>query len=76
LRPRLSRASGQPRTLPAWTLPATEREEIRSVLCEDRFGDLAPAQVYATLLDEGRYLLESRLLVLLLGIDEGGEVRR
>ncbi len=56
LRPRLSRASGQPRTLPAWTLPATEREEIRSVLCEDRFGDLAPAQVYATLLDEGRYL--------------------
>ncbi len=26
------------------------------MLCEDRFGDLAPAQVYATLLDEGRYL--------------------
>jgi hypothetical protein len=30
------------------------RAEIRSTLCERRFCDLAPAQVYATLLDEER----------------------
>jgi len=56
LAPRRSRASGRPRKLPAWTLPDEERDQVRAVLCEERFADLAPAQVYATLLDEGRYL--------------------
>ncbi len=56
LPPRPSRASGRPRKLPEWTLPEAERDEVRAVLCEERFVDLAPAQVYATLLDEGRYL--------------------
>jgi putative transposase len=33
-----------------------ERDELHAVLHEERFVDLAPAEVYATLLDEGRYL--------------------
>jgi putative transposase len=56
LAPRPSRASGRPRKLPDWTLPADERDRVRAVLCEERFADLAPAQVYSTLLDEGTYL--------------------
>lgn len=53
---RPSRASGQPRRLPDWTLPADERDQVRAVLCSERFADLAPAQVYAALLDDGTYL--------------------
>jgi putative transposase len=32
-----------------------QRDEIRALLCSERFCDLAPAQVFNTLLDEGRY---------------------
>ena len=44
-------------------------EEQRTVLDlfhEDRFADLAPAQVYATLLDEGRYVCSERTMYRLL----------
>ncbi|MGH9262840.1 MAG: hypothetical protein ACRD08_23560, partial [Acidimicrobiales bacterium] len=37
-------------------LSAAERDELNAVLHEERFVDLAPAEIYATLLDEGRYL--------------------
>jgi putative transposase len=43
-------------------LPArsdTERMAVLAVLHESRFEDIAPAEVYATLLDEGRYLCSS-----------------
>ncbi len=43
-----------------------ERDEIAAVLCEDRFCDLAPAQVYATLLDEGTYLCSTRQMYRIL----------
>jgi len=43
-----------------WKIPDGERDRIRAVLCSDRFADLAPAQVYATLLDEGIYLCSER----------------
>ena len=56
LPPRPSRATGQPRKLPEWTLPSDERQRVQAVLCSERFADLAPAQVYATLLDDGIYL--------------------
>ena len=39
---------------------------ILAVLCEDRFVDLAPAQVYATLLDEGVYLCSERQMYRVL----------
>ncbi len=41
-------------------LPANERLAVLDVLHEPRFEDLAPAEVYATLLDEGRYLCSER----------------
>jgi hypothetical protein len=34
----------------------TERQGVLAVLHEPRFVDLAPAEVHARLLDEGRYL--------------------
>ena len=43
------------------------------VLHEDRFADLAPAEVYATLLDEGRYLCSERTMYRILAAN--GEVR-
>ncbi len=43
-------------------LSEAERAEVRSVLNSDRFMDSAPAQVYATLLDEGRYLCSERTM--------------
>lgn len=33
-----------------------ERQQVLDILHEERFVDLAPSEVYATLLDEGRYL--------------------
>ena len=35
------------------SLSEAEKDRIVEVLCAERFCDLAPAQVYATLLDEG-----------------------
>jgi len=46
---------------------------VLAVLYEDRFVDLASAQVYATLLDEGRYLCVERTMYLLLA--DAHEVR-
>ena len=37
-------------------LPEEERRLVRSALHDDRFVDLPPAEVYATLLDEGKFL--------------------
>lgn len=54
-------------------IPDPERDRIAAVLCEDRFCDLAPAQVYATLLDEGVYLCGWRSMYRIL--DERGLVR-
>ena len=44
-----------PRFVPR-ALPPEERTRVFSVLTDDRFADRAPAQVYATLLDEGTFL--------------------
>lgn len=44
-----------------------------AVLHEDRFVDLAPAEVYATLLDEGTYLCSERTMYRVLA--ENQEVR-
>lgn len=49
-----------------WRIPDTERDHIKDVLCSQRFGDLAPAQIYATLLDEGVYLCSERTMYRIL----------
>jgi putative transposase len=60
-----------------WKIPDDERVEIRDVLCSERFCDLAPAQVYATLLDEGVYLCsETTMYRVLREHDLVGERRR
>ena len=50
-----------------------ERVAVLAVLHEPRFVDLAPAEVYATLLDEGRYLCSERTMFRVLA--ECHEVR-
>lgn len=54
-------------------LTAAERAEVLAVLHEDRFVDRAPADVYATLLDEGVYHCSIRTMYRLLAAH--GEVR-
>jgi putative transposase len=48
--------SGMTRSAPANRLSEAERAEVLAVLDSPRFVDQPPIQVYATLLDEGRYL--------------------
>jgi putative transposase len=62
-----------PRPTPARALPAEERQAVRDVLHEPRFVDLSPAEVYATLLDDDRYLCSERTMYRVL--DESQEVR-
>jgi putative transposase len=63
----------RPRPRPARTLTAQEREAVHDVLTSERFIDSSPAQVWATLLDEGRYLCSERTMYRVL--NERGEVR-
>lgn len=57
-------------------LSQAEREEVLNILHEPRFADQPPAQVYAKLLDEGRYLCSVRTMHRLLAqVGESGERR-
>ena len=62
-----------PRKAPARKLGDVERTAVLAVLHEPRFADQAPAEVYATLLDEKRYLCSERTMYRLLA--ENSEVR-
>lgn len=58
-------------------LSGAERQAIITALHSDRFADLAPAQVWATLLDEGVYLgSRSTFYRLLRAVSGTGERRR
>ena len=67
------RPEPKPRPTPARALPPEERAQVLATLHEPRFVDLAPAEVYATLLDEDRYLCSERTFYRVL--DENAEVR-
>jgi putative transposase len=67
------RPPAAPRSPSHRSLGAEERRAVLDVLHEPRFGDLAPAEVYATLLDEGRYLCSERTMYRVLA--ENAEVR-
>ena len=58
---------------PPPALSAGERDAVLTLLHEPRFVDLAPGEVYATLLDEGTYLCSERTMYRLLA--EHAEVR-
>jgi len=54
-------------------LPPAEREHVLTVLHDERFVDLPPAEVYATLLDEGKYVCSVRTMYRIL--QEHGEAQ-
>ena len=61
------------RPTPPRALSEPERTEVLEVLHSGRFADTAPAEVVATLLDEGTYLCSERTMYRLLA--RNGEVR-
>jgi len=61
------------RTTPARALSEPERQEVLQVLHSERFVDAAPAQVHATLLEEGSYLCAPRTMYRILA--DSDEVR-
>ena len=63
----------RPRPVPVRTLSGAERSTVLEALHSERFVDSSPAQVWATLLDEGRYLCSERTMYRLLAAN--GEVR-
>ena len=67
----------QPRPTPARALRASERaHEILDVLASPRFVDRSPAEVVATLLDEGRYLCAERTMYRILAANQPVRERR
>ena len=65
------RRAAQPRAL-----SEGERAEVLAVLHSERFVDESPATVWATLLDEGRYLASPATMYRLLRVAHGGVVER
>jgi putative transposase len=64
------------RPSPPRTLPTAERTAVLDILHEPRFVDLAPAQVYAGLLDEGRYVCSERTMYRILEANQEVRERR
>jgi len=64
------------RPRPPLSLSQAERERMLAVLNTERFPDLAPAAIYATLLDEGRYLASVRTMYRLLAAEDQSLERR
>jgi putative transposase len=62
-----------PRPTPPRALDPVERQRVLTTLDSERFLDQAPAQVHATLLDEGTYLCSPRTMYRLL--DAAGQVK-
>lgn len=60
-----------PRPRPARSLSEPERQKVLEELHSERFCDASPAEVWATLIDEGRYLCSERTMYRLL--KEAGE---
>ncbi len=56
----------QPRPKPARALDEVERDTVLDELTSERFVDRSPAEVVATLLDEGRYLCSERTMYRIL----------
>lgn len=59
-------AAGSSCRRPAQAFSAEERSAIRAQLNSERFMDKAPRQIYAALLDDGRYLCHWRPMYLIL----------
>lgn len=71
-KPKVERA----RTPSPRALSDLERQEILDVLCDERFQDASPAQVYATLLDEGVRLASVSTMYRILAASQAVRERR
>ena len=63
----------RPRPRPSRALTVPQQQEVLDLLHASRFADQAPAEVYASLLDEGVYHCSIRTMYRIL--DQNGEVR-
>jgi putative transposase len=63
----------RPRPRPARALTVAQRQDVLALLHAPRFADQAPAEIYATLLDEGIYHCSIRTMYRILG--QNSEVR-
>jgi putative transposase len=75
-RRRQPRPAPRPRRQPPRALSAGERTTVLDLLHAPRFVDLAPAEVYATLLDAGQSLCSERTMYRLLATAHEGRERR
>jgi putative transposase len=66
----------RPTVPPVRQLSEVERQVVHTTLNSERFQDCAPRQVYATLLDEGRYLCSVSSLYRILAEDKEIRERR
>jgi len=66
-------AISRPRPPPARALSAVQQQVVLDLLHAERFADQAPAEIYASLLDEGVYHCSIRTMYRML--DQNGEVR-
>src|SRR5258708_3651843 len=63
-----SRRAPQVRPRPPLALSSAEQDLLLGLLDSERFADVAPATVFATLLDEGRYHGSIRTMYRLLAV--------
>ncbi len=66
----------RPRARPARALCESERLQVLGVLASPRFVDRSPAEVVATLLDEGTYLCSERTMYRVLAANRSVRERR
>ena len=64
------------RPSPPLALSDAERQHVLDVVHEQRFWDATPYQIYATLLDEGRYLASVRTIYRILATNHEVKERR
>jgi putative transposase len=75
-RRRRSQSAPPRRRISPRALADAERTAVLAVLHEPRFVDFPPAEVYATLLDEGRYLCSERTMYRVLAANHEVRERR
>lgn len=77
-RRRRSEESGEPakRPTPPRALGPEEKQTVRDILHSERFIDKAPHEVYATLLDEGKYHCSIRTMYRILAEEDEVRERR
>jgi putative transposase len=70
------RATARNRPIPSRALTTPQRSHVLEVLNSERFADLAPREVFATLLDEGTYLCSPRSMYRILAANNQVKERR